>query len=133
VAQKGAYFYALKVTDLGVNNVSIASDIMSVSTNSSDESVLRSVTAVPPLRGKEGGESHVVNSAAEGAKFESDRDWSNSSEHSSVEGLQNEPKRQRVVDTMSYFENDLNAIGNYLVSECKDVNPLSILPPDHSE
>ena len=38
-----------------------------------------------------------------------------------------------MVDTMSYFENDLNAIGNYLVSECKDVDPLSILPPDRSE
>ena len=93
MARKGAYLYALKATDLGVSNVSIVSDIASVSTNSSDESVLRSDTAVPPLRGKEAGESHVVNSAAGGAKFESDRDWSNSSEHSSVEGLQNEPKR----------------------------------------
>jgi hypothetical protein len=121
-----------KATDLGYSNVSgIVSDVASVCTNSSDESVPRSAIAIPPLRGKEGGESHIINLVAEGDEFELDRDCS--MERSNIEESQGEFKRQRVVDSTSYFENDLNAIKKYLDSESKDSDPDSIIPPEHGE
>ena len=74
-----------KATDLGYSNVSgIVSDVASVCTNSSDKSVPRSAIAIPPLRGKEGGESHIINLVAEGDEFELDRDWSKSLESYNV-------------------------------------------------
>ena len=64
-------------------------------------------------------------------KFEFDRDCS--MERSSVEGSQGEYKRQRVVDSTSYFDNDLNAIKKYLDSESKEFDPESIIPPEYGE
>ena len=114
------------------SNVSgIVSDVASVCTNSSDESVPRSAIVIPPLRGKEGGDTHTINLVTEGDEFELDRDCS--MERSSVEGSQGEYKRQRVVDSTSYFENDLNAIKKYLDSESKEFDPESSLPPEYGE
>jgi len=54
-------------------------------------------------------------------------------ERSSIEGSQGEQKRQRVVDSTSHFDNDLNAIKKYLDSEAKEFDPESIIPPEYGE
>ena len=88
-----------KATDLGYSNVgSMVSDVASVCTNSSDKSVPRSAIAIPPVRGKEGGESHIINLIAEGDEFELDRDSSKSFESYSIKDWQRQVSGQSNCD-----------------------------------
>jgi len=56
---------SVQAADGGVSNVRSINDVLSVSTNISDESVLRSATVPSSHRGKEGGQSHIINLVAE--------------------------------------------------------------------
>jgi len=61
------------------------------------------------------------------------RDLGNSFDGFCSGSSQGDLKRQRMVDTTSYIENDLSAIENYLIAEKKDDDPLSNLPLIHGE
>jgi len=124
---------SVQAADVGVSNVRSVKDVLSVSTNSSDESVPRSATVPSPQRGKEGGQSHIINLIAERVPGELERERPISFEGSCSGRSQGDPKRQRLVDTSSYIENDLSAIDNYLISENKDKDPLSIIPSAYGE
>jgi len=69
---------SVQAADGGVSNVRSVNDVLSVSTNTSDESVLRSATAPSPHCGKEGGQSHIINLVAECVPGLLDRDLGNS-------------------------------------------------------
>ena len=120
---------SVQAADGGVSNVRSVKDVMSVSTNTCDESV----TVPSPHRGKEGGQSHIINLVAECVPRLLDRDLGNSFDGCSSESSHVDPKRRRIVDVTSHIENDLSAIENYLISEKKDHDPLSNLPLTHGE
>jgi len=78
---------SVQAADGGVSNVRSANELLSVSTNTSDESVPRSATVPSPHCGKEGGQSRIINLVAEGVPVELDRDWSKSLESYSIKAL----------------------------------------------
>ena len=124
---------SVQATDGGVSNVRSANELLSVSTNTSDESVPRSATVPSPHCGKEGGQSRIINLVAEGVPVELERDRCYSFDGFCSGSSQGDPKRRCIVDTMSPIENDLSAIEKYLISEKKDLDPLSNLPLSHGE
>ena len=65
---------SVQAADGGVSNVRSANELLSVSTNTSDESVPRSATVPSPHCGKEGGQSRIINLVAEGVPVELERD-----------------------------------------------------------
>jgi len=124
---------SVQAADGGVSNVQSVKDVMSVSTNTCDESVPRRVTVPSPLRGKEGGQSHIINLVAECVPRLLDRDLGNSFDGCCSESSQGDPKRLRIVDKTSHIENNLSAIENYLIAEKKDDDPFSNLPHTYGE
>ena len=65
---------SVQAADGGVSNVRSANELLSVSTNTSDESVPRRATVPSPHCGKEGGQSRIINLVAEGVPVELERD-----------------------------------------------------------
>ena len=66
---------SVQAADGGVSNErKIVNEVLSVSTNTSDESVPRSATVPSPHCGKEGGQSRIINLVAEGVPVELERD-----------------------------------------------------------
>ena len=98
------HFMAMETTYLapykqqGVSNVWSVNDVMSVSTKTCDESVPRRATVPSLIRGKEGGQSHIINLVAECVPRLLGRDWSKSFKSYSIKALQRQVSRRSNCD-----------------------------------